>query len=107
MLSGPIKRAGKLGNGIDHYLVWAIRYVEMCEIEAKNPIKALAEKYDKSVVYVRDTVTDARHRYGLLESNGQGRAGGALTDKALSHIAAKASESSNSNHTKSKRKRKG
>jgi hypothetical protein len=47
-----------------------------------HPIKELAEETGERPTYVRDTITDARRRYGLLTTAGQGRAGGTLTEKA-------------------------
>jgi hypothetical protein len=89
----PAKRTGRRGNGVDHYLGWAVRYAE--KGGAPHPIKELAEEhamqygieYGQAHNYVRDTITDARRRYGLLEKPpGQGLSGGTLTQKALDLI---------------------
>jgi len=85
-LSGQKKRPGRAGNGIDHYLDWAIRYAQRVDAGDRHPIVSLAEEHGKTRQYVRDTITDARRRYGLLPRPGQGKAGGQLTDKARSLI---------------------
>jgi hypothetical protein len=85
-LAGAPKRTGRRGNGIDHYLRWAVRYTEKVRKGEKHPIAVLAAEWANSGVtanYVRDTITDARRRYGLLTKPGQGLAGGDLTEKAL------------------------
>jgi len=86
---GRPKRPGRKGHGIEHYLRWAILYSEKAGDRA--PLRRLAEEHleelggdlDKAQVWVRDTVTTARRRYGLLSAPpGPGRAGGELTAKA-------------------------
>lgn len=87
-LASPAKRTGRRGNGIDHYLLWAVRYHEKTAAGVAHPIKELADEHDETTTnYVRDTITDARRRYGLLTTSGQGRAGGQLTPLALDLIA--------------------
>jgi hypothetical protein len=86
-MTGPVKRSGRRGNGTDHYLLWAVRYHEKAAAGVGHPIKELAKEHDETPTYVRDTITDARRRYGLLTTSGQGRAGGQLTPKALDLIA--------------------
>jgi hypothetical protein len=91
-LAKPPTRPGRRGNGIEHYLTWAARYAEKVNAtpRERNPIAALAEEWEGSGVtrtYIRDTITDARRRYGLLTSSGQGCSGGELTEKALALIA--------------------
>jgi len=87
LTGAPAQKPGRRGNGIEHYLVWARRYALMTST-TRSPIKALAAKHAneiggaENVTFVRDTITDARRRYGLLTSTGQGRAGGQLTEKA-------------------------
>jgi hypothetical protein len=54
---------------------------------SSHPIAALAKDTGKTETYIRDTITDARRRHGLLTSPGQGKAGGTLTPKALKIIA--------------------
>ena len=85
-LAGARKRTGRRGNGIDHYLKWAVRYAEKVRAGERHPNVALAAEWSNSGItwtYVRDTITDARRRYGLLTKPGQGLAGGDLTEKAL------------------------
>jgi hypothetical protein len=85
-LAGASKRTGRRGNGIDHYLQWAVRYAEKVRDGERHPNVALAAEWADSGVtrtYVRDTITDARRRYGLLTKPGQGLAGGDLTEKAI------------------------
>jgi hypothetical protein len=87
-LSTTRPRTGRKGNGIDHYLTWAIRYADKTRAGVRNPHAALAVEHPGfSTNYIRDTVTDARRRYQLLTDAGQGRAGGELTAKALALIA--------------------
>ena len=86
-ITGPVKRSGRRGNGIDHYLTWAVRYADKIEAGVAHPNKVLAKEHNETTNYVRDTITDARRRYGLLTKSGQGRAGGQLTAKALALIA--------------------
>ena len=86
-ITGPRKRPGKRGNGIEHYLRWAVRYDEKVRAGVRFPIKALADEHRLTVRYVRDTITDARRRYHLLTKPGQGHAGGQLTDDALKILA--------------------
>ena len=83
-------RPGRRGNPIEHYLQWAIRYVQRVEGGSRTPITDLAHEFRSEGVdraYVRDTINDARHRYHLLTNPGQGRTGGRLTEKALSLLA--------------------
>jgi hypothetical protein len=80
-------RPGRRGNGIDHYLVWAVRYDLKVRASCPHPIAELAEEHGESKSYIRDTIADARRRYGLLTTAGQGRAGGTLTKKALALLA--------------------
>lgn len=81
-------RRGRRGNGIDHYLVWAVRYSQKVATGSKRPIAELAEEHNEEIVYVRDTVTDARRRHKLLSgAPGQGRAGGQLSERALELLA--------------------
>jgi hypothetical protein len=88
--AGPTPRPGRRGNGIDHYLTWAVRYAEKVSNGVRNPHKQLADEHDvPSWEYVRDTITDARRRYGLLTKPGPGKAGGVLTDKAKQLLAAR------------------
>jgi hypothetical protein len=88
LASRPPKRPGRKGNGIDHYLAWAERYAEKVGHGATHPVADLAREMGEPHFYVRDTITDARRRYGLLEpALGQGRASGGLTPKALALIA--------------------
>jgi hypothetical protein len=82
-LTGESKRPGRRGNGIDHYLTWAVRYADKVRAGRLHPVSELAREYGESATYVRDTITDARRRYQLLTKPGQGRAGGELTEKAL------------------------
>jgi hypothetical protein len=83
-LAGESKRPGRRGNGIDHYLTWAIRYADKVQAGRLYPVSELAREYGESATYVRDTITDARRRYQLLSAKpGRGRAGGELTEKAL------------------------
>jgi hypothetical protein len=77
-----VKRTGRGGNGIDHYLIWAVRYSRKIEMGVRNPHRELAKEHQVDWTYVRDTVTDARRRYGLLTDGVRGRAGGSLTAKA-------------------------
>jgi len=89
-LSHRSRRPGKRGNGIDHYLTWAARYAEKVAAvpRVRNPNVVLAKEFRETPEYVRDTITDARRRYGLLTPGpGRGRAGGTLTPKALALIA--------------------
>jgi hypothetical protein len=86
-LTGEPKRRGRLGNGIDHYLTWAVRYSEKVSAGETHPIAALASEHGETRNYVRDTITDARRRHGLLTYPGQGRAGGVLSEKALDLLA--------------------
>jgi hypothetical protein len=87
-LTGERKRPGKRGNGIDHYLKWASLYAGKVAVGVRNPNVVLADEFGVTPEYVRDTVTDARRRYGLLTlSPGRGRAGGTLSPKALALIA--------------------
>lgn len=83
----PVKRSGRRGNGIDHYLRWAMLYDEKIRAGVTHPNKELAEEHHETPTYVRDTITDARRRYKFLTDAGQGRAGGLLTEKALALIA--------------------
>lgn len=85
-LAGEGRRPGRAGNGIDHYLDWAIAYAEKVEAGERHAIVALSDEHGKTRQYVRDTITDARRRHGLLTKPGQGKAGGQLTDKALKLI---------------------
>lgn len=85
-MTGAAKRTGRRGNGVEHYLLWAMRYHEKVAAGVAHPIKELAGEHDETTNYIRDTVTDARRRYGLLTPSGQGRAGGQLTPKALALI---------------------
>ena len=82
----PAQRQGRRGNGIDHYLTWAVRYADAVAAGERHVHEYLSEKYAVSVRYSTDVVQDARRRYGLLTSGGQGRAGGILTEKALKLI---------------------
>jgi len=91
-LAAPRKQNGSAGNGIDHYLAWAVRYVQAIEAGERRPVKVLAAEHKLTETYVRDTITDARRRHGLLTKPGQGRAGGRLTDKALTLIAERETE---------------
>lgn len=78
------RRPGRKGYGIEHYLLWAQRYAEKIATGSRQPVAELAREYHEDAVWVRDTITDARRRHGLLTlSSGQGRAGGQLTLKAL------------------------
>lgn len=89
-LSHRSRRPGKRGNGIDHYLTWAVRYAEKVAAvpRVRNPNVVLAKEFRETPEYVRDTITDARRRYGLLTASpGRGRSGGTLTPKALDLIA--------------------
>jgi hypothetical protein len=89
-LAKPRKRAGRSGNGLVHYALWAARYVQKVDAGERHPIAALARDHRKELgrtqakaeTYIRDTITDARRRYQLLTNPGQGRAGGQLTVKA-------------------------
>jgi hypothetical protein len=83
-------RPGRKGHGIDHYLTWAVRYAEKVRDHVRNPHAELAhENPGMTAIAVRDTIKDARVRYGLLtKPPGRGRAGGDLTDKALTLLAA-------------------
>lgn len=96
LIGAPAQRVGRRGNGIDHYLVWADRYARKTSMGVPRPIKALAADHAaeiggaKNVTFVRDTITDARRRYGLLTSAGRGRAGGQLTEKARRLLAERA-----------------
>jgi hypothetical protein len=91
LASRPPKRPGRKGNGIAHYLAWAERYAEKVEKGSTHPIAELAREFKDAGAtpnYVRDTITDARRRYGLLEPPlGRGRASGGLTLKARALIA--------------------
>jgi hypothetical protein len=80
---GRPKRPGRAGNGIDHYLMWAVWYDAKVAAGVRHVNKELAKEHGRTPQYVRDTTTDARRRYGLLTKPGQGRAGGRLTEKAL------------------------
>ena len=83
-------RPGRRGHGIEHYLLWADRYVQKIEAGSKRPVADLAEEHlealggdlEKAKIFVRDTVKDARNRHGLVTKPGQGRYGGQLTEKA-------------------------
>ncbi len=83
------RKTGRRGLGIDHYLLWAVRYAErVAEPGGKRrPYHDLSEQHRVTVRYVRDTVQDAKIRYGLLTKPGQGKAGGQLTEKALQLLA--------------------
>jgi hypothetical protein len=80
------QRPGRKGHPIEHYLAWAERYVEKLRAGSRRPIAELASDTDWDQTYVRDTIRDARNKYGLLTPTGQGRAGGELTAKALELI---------------------
>jgi hypothetical protein len=85
-IAQPKQNVGRRGNGIDHYLTWAVRYADAIASGERHVHEYLSEKYEVSVRYSTDVVQDARRRYGLLTSGGQGRAGGILTEKALKLI---------------------
>jgi hypothetical protein len=77
------QRPGRKGNGVDHYLRWAVLYVEKVHGGVRQPIVALANEHNEKETYVRDTIAVARRKYHLLTPSGQGRAGGQLSPKAV------------------------
>ena len=81
------ERSGRRGNGIDHYLFWSVAYVDKLRKGVRYPIAELAADTGRDRAYIRDTIRDARTRYGLLTPVGQGRAGGDLSEKALRLLA--------------------
>lgn len=76
------RRPGRKGNGVEHYLDWAVLYNDKVQAGSRKPIVDLARQTNWSVTTVRDTIANARSKYGLLTSSGQGRAGGELTPVA-------------------------
>lgn len=88
------RRPGRKGRGDLHYATWAAAYIERLDAGSRTPIKDLAAKppirvqgyvsteRQVSPETVRDILSEARSR-GLLTRPPAGRAGGALTDKAL------------------------
>lgn len=93
------KRTGRRGNGIDHYLLWAVRYAQKTATGVAHPIAALAKETGEEANYIRDTIHEARRR-GLLTKppggepgrRGGGRAGGELTDEALNLLENRSTE---------------
>jgi len=79
-LNAEPARPGRAGRGDRYYAAWASRYLAALERHPSAPIAELADKYDISRSSARDLVHKARER-GLLTKRGQGRAGGALTEK--------------------------
>lgn len=74
------ERAGRAGRADIYYAAWAARYVEV--LPQGSPIKRLAGQHELKESQIRDLIHKARVR-GLLTRVPQGRAGGALTDKAI------------------------
>ncbi len=97
-LSVSRERPGRKGNGIDHYLDWAGRFVLKVEQGSRQPIAELAREHGESPNYVRDTISDARHRHGLLTRPGRGRVGGQLTDKAVKLLAQRSAPANTPKH---------
>lgn len=86
-LTRPVKRTGRKGNGIAHYLDWAMQCDELTRAGNKQVRKMLlrdhggeASAYSRE--YIRDQLRDAR-RKKLLSSLGPGNGGGELTDHAI------------------------
>jgi hypothetical protein len=77
----PVQRPGRRGRPLVEYAVWAHRYVEACERDARAPIKLLALEHGDSESSIRGLVNRARDR-GLLTRSEQGKSGGKLTAKA-------------------------
>lgn len=81
------RRPGRTGHGPEHYAIWAARYAAKIAGGDRRPIATLADEWPDETLgnrqYVRDTINDARTRYGFLTSAGQGRPGGRLTKQAL------------------------
>lgn len=68
----------------EHYLVWAIRYLEACARDPRHPVRWIVENYPHEVMTesaVQARLTKAKTR-GLLERD-QGRPGGRLRPKAV------------------------
>ena len=60
----------------------AAEYVDLYRVGDPTPVKTLAERRHLAHTTVTGYLHDARTKYGLLEANGQGQAGGSLTPKA-------------------------
>ena len=105
VLAVPRTRPGRSGHGLEHYAVWATRYVEQIEGNERHPVAALAREHHKELgrtqakaeTYIRDTIADARRRYGLLTRPGPSRAGGLLTPKAQKILAEMATRKESDN----------
>jgi hypothetical protein len=84
-LTKPVTRAGRKGNGIAHYLDWAMQYHELAEAGENQVVKILHHRHGemgKKRNYIRDTIGDIR-RQDLLTRPVKGKAGGELTDHAI------------------------
>jgi hypothetical protein len=73
-------RPGRAGKPDIYYARWARRYVE--RLSARSPIAELAAEHGLKPEQVRDVIHEARVRE-LLTKGSRGKAGGALTEKAL------------------------
>jgi hypothetical protein len=79
-------RPGARGRSDADYASLAARYVEICET-SHSPIAALAGELNWSRGTVRNAISKARDK-GLLAAGVPGKAGGALTDRALKALTA-------------------
>ena len=92
-LGGRRQRPGRAGLGVDHYLLWTVRYLDKCsEPGMRAPVPALSNRFHKTERWIRDTLQDAHRRHGLWKPYGQGRVGGELTQKARDLLAERTKE---------------
>jgi hypothetical protein len=77
-----IPRPGRAGRPDEFYAVFAAAYVMACR-ESRAPIKALADQWHLNEQTVKNMVSEARNKRGLLSETKQGKGGGELTEKAL------------------------
>lgn len=75
------RRPGRRGRSDLNYLPIAVRYAELVAAGDPTPVKTMAAE-NEGRPGMTDLVRRCRER-GLLTKGNQGRAGGALTDKAL------------------------
>jgi hypothetical protein len=81
------QRPGRRGHGLLVYAQLAAEYVEIFESGSAQPVRDLAARRGKSEGLIRGMLEAAR-RKELLTRAGQGKAGGALRQKAIDLLAA-------------------
>lgn len=75
-------RRGRAGRPDSDYALLAAEYVRQLESGERRPAHALADEFGGSASLWANRISEARKR-GLLTETSRGRAGGALTDKAV------------------------